>query len=517
MLLNKSTGFSVGPSINPCTKGLWMYNKPIYKKQEDGTILPIYIIDTEGFGAFDEDTNHDIRIFTLAILLSSYFIYNSVGTIDESAIRNLSFVINLSKHIQIEENMDTDHAELSKYFPSFLWVLRDFSLKLEDENGEEMTPKEYLEHVLDYEKNSGSSDDSKHKIRKLIKTYFKDRDCSTLIRPMSNEKSLQDLASVDESELRPEFLTQILNLRKKVISRVKHKTFKGTNLDGAMFVNIIKSLTEAINTGKMPSIKNTWDNLCEYENNKAFMKGEMLYEQIFKNEMEKGIKADVLEEIHERALRTSITEFNLNALGEASKEQKKILKSKIKQKFTYFAKLVEETEKSDILKEAEDLFSAVEENLYNGNYDNIEQIEEDFEEIKNRINEKFPESNQKQEIIEKYKSKILKIASDKLINDFENRLNLKEIEFQQKLSNLSKKYEDEKAMQASEINRIINQIQGLKEEMKNKEVDIKNSKQKISEIEKSKQDVEFSFKEELKKTTQELEQEKELIEKEVNY
>ena len=44
------------------------------------------VVDTEGIGALDEDSTHDVRIFALAILLSSYFIYNSVGSIDENAL-----------------------------------------------------------------------------------------------------------------------------------------------------------------------------------------------------------------------------------------------------------------------------------------------------------------------------------------------------------------------------------------------------------------------------------------------
>ncbi len=60
---------------------------------------PLLVIDTEGLGAFDEDENHDSKIFLLALLLSSMIIYNSVGTIDETALNNLSLVINLSKKI----------------------------------------------------------------------------------------------------------------------------------------------------------------------------------------------------------------------------------------------------------------------------------------------------------------------------------------------------------------------------------------------------------------------------------
>jgi hypothetical protein len=32
--------------------------------------------------------------------------------------------------------------------PNFLWCLRDFSLKLEDENGRAITSAEYLENAL---------------------------------------------------------------------------------------------------------------------------------------------------------------------------------------------------------------------------------------------------------------------------------------------------------------------------------------------------------------------------------
>ena len=70
------------------------------------------IIDSEGIGAFNEDQNHDTRIFLLAVLLSSYFIYNSMGTIDENALQNLSLIINLSKQLEVggqkAEDVDPD-------------------------------------------------------------------------------------------------------------------------------------------------------------------------------------------------------------------------------------------------------------------------------------------------------------------------------------------------------------------------------------------------------------------------
>jgi len=59
--------------------------------------MPIIIVDTEGLGAFDEDENHDTKIFLLALLMSSFLVFNSSGSIDENALTNLSLVINLSR------------------------------------------------------------------------------------------------------------------------------------------------------------------------------------------------------------------------------------------------------------------------------------------------------------------------------------------------------------------------------------------------------------------------------------
>ena len=55
------------------------------------------VIDTEGFGGMDENVNHDTRIFLFSLLLSSYFIYNSVGNIDENALNTISLIVNLAK------------------------------------------------------------------------------------------------------------------------------------------------------------------------------------------------------------------------------------------------------------------------------------------------------------------------------------------------------------------------------------------------------------------------------------
>ena len=161
VLLNRKTGFGVGPTINPCTKGIWLWGRPLNGTLANGAPCNVVIIDTEGLGALDQDNDYDTRIFSLAVLISSAFIYNSVGTIDEDAIQKLSLVVNLTKHIQLkatspdEEGEDPD--EIASYFPTFYWVVRDFSLQLQDPEGNTISSKEYLERALAPQ--NGFSDD----------------------------------------------------------------------------------------------------------------------------------------------------------------------------------------------------------------------------------------------------------------------------------------------------------------------------------------------------------------------
>ena len=79
--------------------------------------FPVFLIDTEGLGAYDEEINHDSKIFLIAVLISSLFIFNSFGAIDENAINSLSFILNLSKNIKIKSaNKEDKEEELAEYF-----------------------------------------------------------------------------------------------------------------------------------------------------------------------------------------------------------------------------------------------------------------------------------------------------------------------------------------------------------------------------------------------------------------
>lgn len=71
-----------------------------------------------------------MKLFTLAALLSSTLIYNVMGSIDERALESLFFVSTMANQISGVQGK----SSMSKYFPSFIWLIRDFALDLTTKN-----------------------------------------------------------------------------------------------------------------------------------------------------------------------------------------------------------------------------------------------------------------------------------------------------------------------------------------------------------------------------------------------
>ena len=91
-ILNQSKGFEIGSTTQACTKGIWIWNKPVQVSNDHVMLL----LDTEGLASTERSTNIDIKIFSLSILLSSLFVYNQMGPITENSLEELSLVANLT-------------------------------------------------------------------------------------------------------------------------------------------------------------------------------------------------------------------------------------------------------------------------------------------------------------------------------------------------------------------------------------------------------------------------------------
>ena len=277
MLLDiQGGGFPVGATVNSCTKGLWMWNKPLLCTREDGTAVQLLLIDTEGLGSLDADRDHDAKIFSLALLLSSFFIYNSVGSIDESALNELSLVVELTKHIKTkseEEGVGEQETgeNFADYFPSLLWVVRDFTLQLVDESQAPITAKGYLERALSVSEQHCYSDEghAKNRIRRTLAAFFPQRDCVTLVRPVEDESLLQHLDEASWEAFRPEFVKQVRQLRLKIFGGAPVKKVNDKEVDGFMLASLAQGYATSINSGDALNIGDTWRQVSQFRNVKA--------------------------------------------------------------------------------------------------------------------------------------------------------------------------------------------------------------------------------------------------------
>ena len=215
-------GFKVGSTVQRCTRGIWLWGRPKMITLQSGERVALLVLDTEGIGGLESDTQYDTRIFALATLLCSTLTYNSLGSIDENAISSLSFIANLTQSIKLrgpgqstsEEDADSpaffdapapddggdnggDAMEFHKFFPSFIWVLRDFALDLVDEEGYSISADQYLAHALAPQVGSFEKETlERNNIRRMLTAFFTERHAVPLVRPLNDEEQLQDVTKV---------------------------------------------------------------------------------------------------------------------------------------------------------------------------------------------------------------------------------------------------------------------------------------------------------------------------------
>ncbi|KAJ9690534.1 hypothetical protein PVL29_012934 [Vitis rotundifolia] len=319
-LLGRSSGFQVASTHRPCTKGLWLWSTPLKRTALDGTEYNLILLDSEGIDAYDQTGTYSTQIFSLAVLLSSMFIYNQMGGIDETALDRLSLVTQMTKHIRVRASGGrTTSSELGQFSPIFVWLLRDFYLDLVEDN-RRITPRDYLELALRPVQGGGRDLAAKNEIRDSIRALFPDRECFTLVRPLNNEHDLQRLDQISLDKLRPEFKSGLDALTKFVFERTRPKQVGATVMTGPILVGITDAYLNALNNGAVPTISSSWQSVEEAECRRAFDSATEIYMSTF--DRTKPPEEVSLREAHDEAKQKSLAAFNASAVGAGPTRQK---------------------------------------------------------------------------------------------------------------------------------------------------------------------------------------------------
>ncbi|KAJ8281454.1 hypothetical protein GJAV_G00067890 [Gymnothorax javanicus] len=329
-LAGKNTGFSLGSTVQSETKGIWMWCVP-HPCRPDQTLV---LLDTEGLGDVEKgDPKNDTWIFSLAVLLSSTLVYNSIGTINNEAVMSLHYVTELTEHVKVKTTREKESETSSDYvrfFPAFVWAVRDFTLDLTI-NGETTTADQYLENSLKLKSGGSRAVTLSNDARECIRNYFPERKCFVFDQPVSKDK-LRLLDLLPDSEVDPQFVEQTSAFCCYIFNCSKEKTIKGgITVTGSLLGNLAVTYVNAIRSGKIPCLENAVAVLSQIENSKAVEESFALYRRLLGERVELHTEThEQLSSTHDGCLKEALQLFMKRTFKDEDQKYQKELMDRVK-------------------------------------------------------------------------------------------------------------------------------------------------------------------------------------------
>ena len=106
-------------SVDRVTSGIWIWSDPIFKKNETGQDIAIFLMDTQGWHDDRSDVGDTSMIFGLSSLLSSVMIINVTSMFGDD---DLSFLQTFSTNAQKLSRKDDEQ------FQKLIFLIRDWTL-----------------------------------------------------------------------------------------------------------------------------------------------------------------------------------------------------------------------------------------------------------------------------------------------------------------------------------------------------------------------------------------------------
>ncbi|CAO2600269.1 Guanylate-binding protein 1, partial [Lemmus lemmus] len=178
---------------------------------------------------------------------------------------------------QNEQNDIDNSANFVGFFPVFVWILRDFSLELED-NGDSITPDGYLEKSLSLRKGTNKKTESFNEPRLCIRKFFPKRKCFAFDKPVA--RKLSKLETIPEKELSAEFVEQVGEFTSYIFSSSDVKTLSGgIKVNGPRLQSLVLTYVNAIRSGEILCMEDAVLALAQIENSAAVQKAIEHYEE----------------------------------------------------------------------------------------------------------------------------------------------------------------------------------------------------------------------------------------------
>ena len=479
-----------------------IYSKPLMIKNNNinntnfiEDEIPCFILDILNLDIKNE--NNDSKIFLVMILISSIFLFIS-DDINEEAFNFFNFVINLMRTIKIRNIVEEENNnELNDFLPKLFWILFSSNIKLEDKNGNTITEKQYMDNCLKIINSTNDHVEEINRIKAGIKSYFKIRECFTL---MNNNDIFNSNDFKDKS------------MKNKINKKMKPKIFFGNVLTGNNIIELIESLLITINEGGTLIIYNSWKymmkkDFLKYANNliSKFSSELRQYRNTNIND-KKFFDGNQMEKYNQKILDKYIKEYmTTKTINEETKlEYKEKIKSKLDSELQKYKKENEKYFEEKFIKELNLLSNKFMENFTSSDiYEGAVQTTPDFPNKNDILFDKVLL------IIKKFiNGKIMKI---KVINEEKNYLDKENKNQDNKINELNKELNLIKSKNYEFIQKITNEIKI--EKKKNKRIEEKMTRlinNKSKEIDNLKNEIELQTSNYEKKIKEMLESNKNL-------
>ena len=249
-LLGRPGTFQLGHSMRACTRGIWMATAVLECEE-----FAIVLLDTEGIDAIGASETMAMSLLTLTTLLSSYLIYNSKKVPQRVDLDKMRCFTQLSTSIlaQRGDSMSTD--AMKKFFPHFLWLLRDVALDVTNKRGELISPTEFL-HTRVLASKSGQLTD----LGRSLCSLFPSLECHTIPTPAIKPKLIRNIVELQD-QLTPAFNTAIDESIRHILQHVMpKKAIDGVSVvDGPALAALARRYVDAINIpGALPDLEQGW-------------------------------------------------------------------------------------------------------------------------------------------------------------------------------------------------------------------------------------------------------------------
>ncbi|KAB1273458.1 Guanylate-binding protein 5, partial [Camelus dromedarius] len=368
-LAGKSKGFSIGSTVQPHTKGIWMWCVP-HPKKPDHTLV---LLDTEGLGDVEKgDKKNDTQIFVLALLLSSTFVYNTMNKIDQRDIDLLHYVTELSGLLRTVSSPDLDGIEDAADFvsicPDLVWTLRDFYLDLEA-HGQLITADEYLENSLRPKQGTDQGLQNFNLPRLCIQKFFTVKKCFIFYLPTLRKK-LAQLETLRDDDLDPEFVQQVADFCSYIFSHSNAKTLLGgIKVNGSRLESLVLTYVNAISSGDLPCMEDAVLALAEIKNLAAVQKAIAHYDQqMFQKVQLPTETLQELQDLHRASEREAIEVFMKNSFKDVDQGFQKKLETLLEARQDDFHKRNSEASLDRCSALLQDIFHPLEGDVKRGIY-----------------------------------------------------------------------------------------------------------------------------------------------------